>query len=245
MRTILLYSSIALALLSCGTDSLHKDSIEEAHFTKVAPTIDGHGNDACWQNVKSFPMDQKWVGKFPHATDYMGKYKVRWDQDHLYILAEIYDDSLIDIHANGLEKYWDDDCLEIFLDEDHSGGNHQYNYNAFAYHISLDGKWVDIGIDSLPHYYNDHGNLAITHKEKITTWEVAVKLFPATYNDLAVNVPSKLTIGKKIGFAIAYNDNDKSAERESMMANIDVTPKPDKNRGWIDAGVFGLLKLIE
>ena len=34
----------------------------------------------------------------------------------LYLLVEITDDVLFDQHANPLHLYWDDDCIEIFID---------------------------------------------------------------------------------------------------------------------------------
>ncbi|HNM25762.1 MAG TPA: sugar-binding protein, partial [Saprospiraceae bacterium] len=109
-----------------------------------SPVIDGKGDDAVWEMSEWLPLDQVWIGKDLSADDFNGRYKLAWDENNLYVLAEITDDTLIDIHPDGLDHYWDDDCLEIFIDEDASGGNHQYNYNAFAYHIALDGKVVDI-----------------------------------------------------------------------------------------------------
>jgi hypothetical protein len=57
-------------------------------------------------------------------------------------------------HRDPLVQYWDDDCLEIFLDEDFSGGDHQYNHNAFAYHVSLDNQAIDIGTDKAARNYS-------------------------------------------------------------------------------------------
>src|SRR5574343_1550678 len=243
MKAILFVALSAFFLISCGGNPADSSEGVEAKMATTAPVIDGKNDDACWKNANMYLMDKLWVGKLPHAMDYMGRYKVSWDSAYLYVLAEVFDDSLVDTHPDGLVQYWDDDCLEIFVDEDRRGGNHQYNYSAFAYHISLDGKVVDIGPDSVAHYYNDHGEVAISQKDKLTTWEVKLKLFPATYNDSSVKIPVKLTADKIIGFAIAYNDNDTKPTRESMMGSIEVKPNPDKNRGWIDAGVFGDLKL--
>ncbi|WP_415191848.1 sugar-binding protein [Psychroserpens sp.] len=39
---------------------------------------------------------------------------------------------------------WNDDNLEIFMDEDNSGSNHQFTHNAIAYHIALDENVVDM-----------------------------------------------------------------------------------------------------
>lgn len=240
----LLFWLIISCLLSCS-DRQNSEDQQLLHAKQAisAPVIDGYGQDACWQNADWHRIDKLWIGKLPHASDYMGKFKVCWDSSYLYILAEIYDDSLTDKHPDGLDRYWDDDCLEVFVDEDASGGNHQYNYNAFAYHISLDGKLVDMGTDSLPHYFNDHGKVNIKTRNRLTTWEIALHLYTDRYNIDSVNIPVKLFEGKSIGFAIAYNDNDKSPERENMIGNIDIKANPDKNRGWIDAGVFGKLIL--
>lgn len=41
---------------------------------------------------------------------------------------------------------------------------------------------------------------------------------------------------------LAYGDNDHSPERENFIGNVRIDGT-DKNRGWIDAGVFGLLEL--
>lgn len=235
----------AFLVASCTSAPKENPGTHTAKYVSTPPTIDGVANEDCWQNAIAYPMDHHWVGKLPHVTDYMGRFRVCWDSAYLYVLAEIYDDSLIDSHADGLVRYWDDDCLEIFVDENASGGDHQYNFNAFAYHISLDGKFVDMGTDSLPHYYNEHGKMALTTRQKLTTWEVALKLYPDTFNDSTTIVPVSLVAGKTIGFAIAYNDNDKDRERQSMMGSIEIKPNPDKNRGWIDAGVFGKLTLVK
>lgn len=208
-----------------------------------SPLLDGAGNDPAWQNTGWLPLDQVWLGQPPDAADCSGRYKILWDDNNLYVLAEITDDTLIDIHPDGLVQYWDDDCLEIFVDEDASGGDHQYNYNAFAYHIALDGKVADIGPDRNPHFYDDHCTTRRVTSGNVSTWEVAVKIFDGDrYADGGDNIPKMLTAGKKMGFALAYCDNDHSPERENFIGSVKVEGE-DKNRGWIDAGVFGVLTL--
>jgi hypothetical protein len=163
----------------------------------------------------------------------------------LYVLAEIQDDALVDTHPDGLLKYWDDDCLEIFVDEDASGGEHQYNYNAFAYHIALDGKVVDIAPDKSYQYFNDHCTTRRITRGNTSIWEVAMKIFDGNrYEDGGDNAPKMLRAGKKMGFMLAYCDNDHSPEREHFMGDV-VIEGQDKNRGWIDATVFGAILLSE
>jgi hypothetical protein len=207
------------------------------------PLLDGKSDDAVWQNAAWKPIDQSWIGNPPAPEDFKGRYATCWDENNLYVIAEIEDDTLIDIHPDGLLKYWDDDCLEIFIDADASGGNHQYNYNAFAYHIALDGKVVDIRPDSAFAYFNEHCTTRRITTGNTTIWEVAIKIYNGDkYEDGVENVPMMLKSGKKMGFALAYCDNDHSAERENFMGSVRVEGT-DKNRGWIDAGIFGLLTL--
>lgn len=208
------------------------------------PTIDGTSDDLAWQNAVWLPLDQVWLGDPPPtAADFSGRYKILWDENNLYVLAEITDDTLLDIHADGLYHYWDDDCLEIFVDEDASGGDHQYNHNAFAYHIALDGRVVDIASDKKPRYYDDHCTMRRVTNGNVTTWEVAIKIFDGNrYVEGGDNIPRMLKAGKKLGFALAYCDNDYSPEREHFIGSVRVEGE-DKNRGWIDAGIFGLLEL--
>lgn len=208
-----------------------------------SPTLDGSASDEAWENAEWYDLDQTWVGEKPDTNDVSGRYKILWDENNLYILAEITDDTLIDIHPNGLENYWDDDCLEIFIDEDASGGNHQFSYNAFAYHISLDSRVVDIAPDSSFRFYDDHCVSRMTTAGKVSVWEVAVKIFDGNkYVDNAENIPKMLSKGKIMGFALAYCDNDRSSEREHFIGSVPIEGV-DKNQGFKDAGVFGKLTL--
>lgn len=208
-----------------------------------SPLIDGKGEDEAWQHAEWLLLDQVWIGAPIASSDFIGRYKILWDENNLYVLAEITDDTLVDIHSDGLLKYWDDDCLEIFVDEDASDGNHQYNYNAFAYHIALDGKVVDIRTDSVPAYFNGHCTTRRITMENTSIWEVALNIFDGNkYEYGGENIPKMLKSGKKMGFALAYCDNDHSPERESFIGSVRVDGD-DKNRAWIDAGIFGLLTL--
>lgn len=208
------------------------------------PIIDGIGDDEVWTAAAWQPLNQVWLGETPlDPADFSGRYKVAWDENNLYLLVEVVDDVLRDTHPNGLEKYWDDDCLEVFLDEDASGGDHQYNYNAFAYHLSLSGKVADIGPDKQPHFYDDHCVYKVETVGGRSVWEVAIKVFDGKrYVDGGDNIPKLLRAGKKMGFALAYCDNDHSEAREHFIGNVPIAGA-DKNRGWIDASVFGMLEL--
>lgn len=272
MRTLSLFLLGALCLFACQSDTANSAKTPATTSTAApapesetpnlttnqeipatfsaqkasqAPTIDGFSIDDCWKAAIWYPLNQRWIGEAYTPEDFQGRYKLSWDEDHIYILAEIVDDTLIDIHPDGLKQYWDDDCLEVFIDEDRSKGNHQYSHNAFAYHIALDYQVTDIGPDSVFRYYTDHVVSRRTVQGKVSTWEVAMSVYDDQYQDDSDdNTPVKLSAGKNVGFALAYCDNDYSAERENFIGSV-VVEGEDKNRGWIDAGVFGSLILEE
>jgi hypothetical protein len=207
--------------------------------------IDGYGKEKDWDKAKWKDIKYRWLGDEYSQQDFQGRYKILWDEDKLYYLVEVVDNILSDQHADPFDLWWEDDCLELFIDEDRSKGNHQFNHNAFAYHITLDYDVVDIAPDQKPRLYNDHLEVKRTSKGKLYTWEVAMKVFPDTFkDDTKENMPVKLSEGKKMGFAVSYNDNDSTNVRENFIGSIEIEGE-DKNRGWIDAGVFGELELIK
>lgn len=203
--------------------------------------IDGIANELTWMSALTHQLDHRWLGESYSEEDFAGSFKLSWDENYLYLLAEIRDDSLINQYE-GLEQYWNEDILEVFVDEDASGGNHQYSYNAFAYHIDKNLDVIDIGADSTEHLFNDHIDAQYSKNGDWYTWEVAIKIYDDSFERGEENTPVTLENGKQMGFALAYCDNDTSATRENFIGS-EVIEGEDKNRGWIDAGVFGLLEL--
>ncbi|MBU2871127.1 CBM9 family sugar-binding protein [Colwellia sp. E2M01] len=210
--------------------------------------IDGIATDASWLLAKWHPIDNIILGKDLTPEDFSGKYKIMWDEQQLYLLVEITDDVLFDQHADPRHLYWDDDALEIFIDADASGGNHQFNFNAFAYHIALDNQAVDIGeknADGSNNFVllNDHITSKWQRSENPpynVVWEVAVRLYDDSFtmSDKKTQ-PMKLFTGKKVGFMLAYCDNDGSKEREHFIGSTDIKAvNGDKNLGYITADVF-------
>lgn len=214
-----------------------------APHAEKAPKVDGIANESVWQAAKWQQLDQRWLGPEFSKEDFQGRYKVVWTKSKLYLMAEIVDDILIDTHRDPLTQYWDDDCLEIFLDEDFSGGEHQYNHNAFAYHMSLDNQAIDIGTDKLAHSYSHHVESSWKQHGNKLIWEVSIDIYTDAYKDSATdNQPVELFAGKVMGLMVAYCDNDGSELRENFIGSESaVGGAPD--RGWIDAGLFGKLIL--
>lgn len=230
-----------------AADSAHLEGRSEYHAPHAASPmrVDGIADESVWENAKWQPIKFRWLGPEYEPTDFEGRYKVAWSGKQIFILAEIRDDILIDSHRNPLQQYWDDDCLEIFLDEDFSGGNHQFNHNAFAYHMSLDNQAIDIGTDEKAHNYSHHTSSRWRQVDDKLFWEVSIDVYDDSYADGSdTNSPVELFAGKVMGLMLAYCDNDGSEIRENFIGSESVPTGP-KDRGWIDAGLFGQLILDE
>jgi hypothetical protein len=214
-----------------------------AYMAESDPTIDGLATEACWQGSNWKNMDQVWLGAIPTATDFQGRFKVCWRGTKLYILAEIVDNVLYDGHTDPLVQWYNDDCLEIFIDEDNSNGNHQCTYNAFAYHVAINGDNVDLGTDCNPHLYNSHIISARTNIGTTYTWEVAMTIYSSAYTDAGPNTPVNLFQGKTCGFSLAYCDDDGSNVRESFIGS-EVMPAGHNDDNYKTADYFGNLNLV-
>jgi len=214
-----------------------------APYAGKAINIDGVADESVWQLAKWQNLDKRWLGPEYSKEDFQGRYKVVWSKSKLYILTEIVDDILIDTHRDPLTQYWDDDTLEIFIDEDFSGGDHQYNHNAFAYHMSLDNQAIDIGTNKLAQKYSHHVESRWQQQGDKLIWELSIDIYQDNYQDKSNNNKTvELFAGKVIGLMVAYCDNDGSELRENFLGSESaVGGAPD--RGWIDAGMFGKLIL--
>lgn len=252
--TIILAASVLFnnihANNSALTNSTHSTKVSTSPIKKIPYTtekivIDGEPNESIWKNATWYPIDQLLLGEQPSATDFSGKFALAWNENRLYLMAEIVDDVLSDQHFDPLDSYWDDDCLEIFIDENNSGGEHLFTHNAFAYHLALDNQVVDMSTLKQAKLYNEHVKNKWKSAKNSRFWEAEIAVFDDTYQDnSSKNKPVKLTMNKKIGFMLAYCDNDYSKTREHFMGSEPIAG-PDKNLGYKTADVFGTIQLIK
>lgn len=248
-KTLLSFALLAQMTIAGEIQQQSNHDPDRSHYlapaAALAPEIDGIGDDKAWQSAVWRPIDNVWLGGPLDSADFSGRYKLTWTEQKLYVLVEFVDDVLVDFHRDPLQQYWDDDCLEIFIDEDHSGGNHQYNHNAFAYHLSLDNQAIDIGTDKQARQYNHHVTSKWRQHGKTVQWEVAIDVYSEDYlDDAPDNLPVQLHRGKILGFMLAYCDNDHSELREHFIGSEHAAGE-HKDRGWIDANLFGKLELVD
>ena len=233
-----LFFTLTISLLSFSTFAANYP----AKKTTIKPVIDGNANDECWTNAVWAPIDQLWVGSAANATNYTGRFKASWDDSLVYILVEIKDDVFHDTHSNPLDNYWNDDCIEIFVDEDKSGGDHLNNFNAFAYHVSPFGDVVD-NDKTKAALFNHHLMIDVDTVGTTYLWEVKMRIYNDKYDQ---NNPNNnrvtLNASKVLGFSMAYNDSDNQNTRERMYGSQVITAT-DKNISYKTADAFGTMTL--
>ncbi len=186
----------------------------------------------------------------------------------LYVLAETIDDSYIDTTFAPGSDYYEYDILEVFIDEDQSGGGHIFDAggddaeNAFSYHITInipnDGETttekkvsdidgVDWGNMRIPDYEDHFPDFAVKRTGNKLTWEFSLKVYNDTYEQLDPdheNAWVKLDSGKAIGFSVAYCDADDDVGRDNFFGS-DWGPNNggEFNDHWMNADGYGTLVL--
>ena len=228
-----------------------------AYETKTPPKIDGVSDDSCWALAQWQSIDQTWMpyGASVDTSDFKGRYKAVWSSktNRLYFLVEITDDVVVKGYKFPAEGWWNYDCVELFIDEDNSGGDHTYNNNAFAYHITAGNdtnkfQAIDIGRNKNPVNYSNHMNVAIKNTGTLYTWEIELTVYNEKYipgNENTTEV--KLFPDKLLGLTFAYCDNDDTNENPKTRDNFFGSVFLDEarsNNSWQDAGLFGVLKLV-
>lgn len=247
--TVTKNSSLELVDCQIGSESALTEAMEEgifkAHKTSLPIQIDGCGKDSIWSNVGWYSMNYLWMGSKVDAIDYHGRFKLAWDSHYLYILVEVIDEKLNPTLGNGVENYWKGDYVEVFIDEDNSGGNHKFNHQAFAYHVSTEGHAIDKNTLQETVFFDDHVDVQRSQEGNRYLWEMAIKLFDNQFDESTTNnIPVKIFAQKSIGFSIAYGDNDGNNSRENFMGSKK-THGDQNNDGYINADVFGSILFIE
>lgn len=232
-----------------NSDQSNETSIESGQFTaqkaQIPVVIDGCGKDEVWSNATWYGMNYLWMGEPVSPADYQGRFKLCWDTSYLYILVEVTDDVLNPTLKDGIENYWKGDYVEVFIDEDQSGGDHKSNHQAFAYHVSTEGHAIDINTQETPVFFDDHVKVERVQEGDRFYWEMAIKLHDGDFDESKISDQSiALQAQKTIGFSIAYGDNDGNKTRENFMGSKK-THGVNNDEGYVNSSVFGSVLLID
>ncbi|MDZ7723883.1 MAG: sugar-binding protein [candidate division KSB1 bacterium] len=261
-------SGIELVTRDASNDT-QDDTVLVHHVTDV-PVIDGNADDACWRQTDWQEIGQTWMpyDAFVLSDDFNGRYKCIWNSDsnRVYFLVDIKDDVLVDGYEVGDGGYYKYDVLELFVDEDYSGGLHQQGQgaqnseNAFAYHMNVnfpgDGNTTHelVAMDQYEWNqtvnYSDHfPEFAVKQYSHKNIYEFSLKMYS---DDFDIDQPEasrvNLTENKMIGFSMAYCDNDDPDEspktRDHFFGSVTVAHQ-DSNNHWINADHFGTIMLVD
>lgn len=243
---ILVLASFIIPQYSCAQDYY-------ATQINTAPVIDGVDNDVVWDDTEwndiavSWWVEAGWRLKDNDWSggDYAGKFKCLWSGDKIYILAEIVDDILNDDISDPFDNYWDEDLLEVFIDEDNTGGIHSEKsnaFNAFAYHLAINN------VNAIDNNYSGASSLDLASfikfkmKEKSThvyTWEVEIPTYTDAFSPTSNSNPTRqLSVGETIGLSVAYCEDDGNGRENFFGSVVGAANTCSKN-----ADKFGDLKL--
>lgn len=223
--------------------------------TSETITINAKADEDIWHKLKWRELDQVLIGGNLDPKDFNGRFKLTWNTNALYLLIEVTDDVLADTHPDPTVQYWDDDCVEVFVDQDASGGDHLNDYNAFAYHVGLDRLVSDIGPytkggEAYAQTYNSHVNSQWTRledEENTVLWELEIFTYGDDFMPANKNArPIPLSLNQELGFMLAYCDADLSGSREHFIGSYPIEGiNGDKNLGYKTADVFEKIRLVQ
>lgn len=226
---LLFFSEVLYAQVSQQADTVF------IRHTDIVPDIDGRPDEAVWNLVEWHSMDNIWMPYnnepvnltqeaglklWEGEHDFSGRFKVLWSEETnlLYFFVETVDDVFTDgyiYNENPSEGggYPNFDILELFIDEDCSGGLHVFDgngsvagswgtnaENAFSYHIAinapqegqvnrsffaLDIAGTNWGYPSqkIAEYADHFSEFAIRTEGDKYLWEFSLKVYGPNYTD--------------------------------------------------------------
>jgi endo-1,4-beta-xylanase len=184
-----------------------------ANVKKAAITVDGTMEDA-WKAADVLKTEAVAMGDGKSAY---AEFRVLWDENFLYVLADVKDAKLSDSNSNA----WEQDSIEIVIDQN-NGKTAKYQADDGQYRISFKNK-----VSS--------GGAADTAKLKSAT------AVTATGYIVEAAIPfTKIAAaaGTKIGFDLQVNDDSGKGARTGIKCWSDTT-----NNNYQSTVNFGTLTL--
>lgn len=249
MKYFLVFVILTVTFSSCEKNTTPPPLFEKSQKnllavsrSEISPYIDGKPTDPAWKKIAWISLDNTWLGD---NINYAAQYKLTWTPDALYILLAIEKEQPQRTFNNPLTTFKDQNRVIIYLDENNSGGDHAANHSAFAYQVLSDGFIIDYNAENKPTIYNNHIDSELSKTDSKLYWEIKVTVFKESYCDNQPNEAVKLSVDKKLGFALAYISVDSLETTKTTNTIIGSVPIPEnyKNRIASDSGLFGTILL--
>ncbi|WP_461490673.1 carbohydrate-binding family 9-like protein [Pontibacter sp. HJ8] len=219
------------------------------HFTSKALNIDGHLNDEVWQQAAWTDLFTDIEGDKKSAPTYPTRVKMTWDNQYLYIAAELKEPH---VWANLTEHdevvYYDND-FEVFLDPDND--THQYfevEVNALNTIFDLflskpyrnnNGALIGWDVHGLKSAVQVQGTLNDpTDTDESWTVEMAIPFRSVTIGNHTL-VPTEGTQWR-INFSRVQWDVDVVYGKYVKRKGKDGKPLPEYNWVWSPQGVINM-----
>jgi hypothetical protein len=255
--------SLLILMFASALDAQNLKSAKQTDTLKICeigelPHIDGIADDACWRNIAWEPIDQVWIpyGDTVPKEDFSGKYKIAWSSktNLLYFLVSVTDDSFVDGYRYDSDPkkgdfYYNYDMLEVFIDEDQSGGLHVFDgtgevakewgtcaANAFSYHLiasippsgarvkefaACDIAGKSWSDYSIANYASHFPEFVLARNGQQLTWEFSLAVYNDRYSaDYPESSRVRLFSSKRMGISLAYCDNDDPDETPKTRDNF-------------------------
>jgi hypothetical protein len=218
-----------------GTAMLEADG--SLSRVKAPPVVDGKW-DPAWYSAKSFPLTIKnlWLEDFvDNAADFSGSFRVMHDNDNIYVLLDVKDDTLV----TDKNQAWERDHYSIYFDMSNIKQNGALLLDA--------AEPMDSVQFMLEKIWSVEGNLipALAINKDTLKWGVdfAETIDSGTGYTVEVAVPFSrfgvtLTDGTVIGYDTKIGDNDADGQLDAKLAW-----HQSADEGWHNAAYLGNMTL--
>ena len=204
--------------------------------TTTPPVIDGE-IDEVWQLAQVYPLTKGLNNtNITDEADFSVSFRALWDEDSLYLMAEIKD-----LNHHTIAPFpWESDGVEFYFDmnNDKEISMGAYNYQlGFAWQHSIYGDFSEHIQMNINYIFKQLDDGFIM--EAAIPWDNGLFFDRSTQNprdDMPVIEP-----GLIFGFDVAANDNDTGTGRESVLMYYS---SPDGSY-WSQPNRWGIMELNE
>jgi hypothetical protein len=204
--------------------------------TDTPPVIDGQ-IDEIWKHAQVYPLTKGLNNpKITNEADFSVSFRALWDEDSLYLMAEIKD-----LNFHTIAPFpWESDGIEFYFDmnNDKGSGMGDYNYQlGFAWQHSIYGDFSQHIQMNINYIFKKLDNGYIL--------EAAIPWANGLFFDRTTQAPREdmpvIEPGLIFGFDVAANDNDTGQGRESVLMYYS---SPDGSY-WSQPNLWGMMELNE
>ena len=185
--------------------------------------IDGAVEDL-WSGAREYKIANVIYDPPTSDSDLSAGYKAMWDEQNLYMLVNVTDDSLK--NDSNSDLWYQDDCVEVFIDGDNSKSDN-YDSDDAQYHFDWDR--TKPAMDRF-----EHGSLNGVEFAMVTTekgYRTEIK-FPWS------TLGTKPSAGAKIGLDVHVDDDDDGGDRDTKL-----TWRGREDNAWQTPSAFGTAEL--